>query len=44
MKVINIYVLYWVYSSVFKFIIKVMNVVKEYIDVFMESFFSEMNE
>lgn len=44
MKVTNIHVLHWVYSSVFKSIIKVMNVVKEYTDVPMESFFSEMNE
>lgn len=35
------YVLYWVYSSVFYFIIKVIEVVKEYINIFVESFLFE---
>lgn len=38
---INLYVLYWVYSSVFYFIIKVIEVVKEYINILVESFLFE---
>lgn len=44
LQVTNIHVLHWVYSSVFKSIIKVMDVVKEHTDVSLESFFCEMSE
>lgn len=40
----NIHVLHWVYSNVFKSIIKVIDVVKEHTDVSLESFFCDMSE
>lgn len=45
LQVTNIHVFHWVYSSVFKSIIKVMDVVKEqHTDVSLESFFCEISE
>lgn len=44
LQVTNIHVLRWVYSNVFKSIIKVMDVVKEHTDVSLESFFCGMSE
>lgn len=44
LQVTNIHVLHWVYSSIFKSIIKVMDVVKKYTDVPLENFFFETSE
>lgn len=45
LQITNIHVLHWVYSNVFKSIIKVMDVVKEqHKDVSLESFFCEISK